>query len=132
VKHHATASFKNISHAQAAYGEANDGPVLSRINLEREFSGDLVGKCTAELLACQPGPDRFGYVGTDRFTGRLKDRTGSFVFQHGGMHDQGTLRPFGYVVAGSGTKELKGLLGEVRISVTPAGEHTIDLDYDFE
>ena len=95
-------------------------------------TGDLVGKSTAELLACTSGPDRFGYVGVDRFTGRLKGRSGSFVFQHGGMHDKGTLRPFGYVVAGSGTDELKGLLGEVKISVTPAGAHTIELDYDFE
>src|ERR1041385_8399698 len=107
VKHRATASFKNTSHDQAAHGEPGDGPPLSRINLAREFTGDLVGKSTAELLACTSGPDRFGYVGVDRFTGRLKGRSGSFVFQHGGMHDKGTLRPFGYVVAGSGTDELK-------------------------
>jgi len=132
VKHRATASFKNTSHDQAAHGEPGDGPPLSRINLAREFTGDLVGKSTAELLACTSGPDRFGYVGVDRFTGRLKGRSGSFVFQHGGMHDKGTLRPFGYVVAGSGTDELKGLWGAVRIAVAPAGAHTIELDYDFE
>lgn len=128
----ATASFKNISHTQAEYEPASNGPPLSRINIEREFTGDLVGKSTAELQACQPSPDCFGYVGTDRFSGRLKDRAGSFVFQHGGMHEGGTLRPFGYVVTGSGTQQLTGLRGEVRISVSPSGEHTLELNYELE
>jgi hypothetical protein len=48
MKHHATAAFKNTSHDQAGYGEADGGPPLSRINLRRELTGDLVGKCTAE------------------------------------------------------------------------------------
>lgn len=71
--------------------------------MRRTFAGDLVGSSTGELLSCQTGQDRFGYVGTDRFTGKLKDRSGSFVFQHGGKHEKGSLQPFGYIVPGSAT-----------------------------
>jgi Protein of unknown function (DUF3224) len=41
------------------------------------------------------------------------------------------LRPFGYIVPGSGTGDLRGLRGEAGISVTAAGMHTLTLDYDF-
>jgi Protein of unknown function (DUF3224) len=42
------------------------------------------------------------------------------------------LRPFGYIVPGSGTGELQGLQGEATISVSTTGEHTLTLDYDFQ
>lgn len=132
MKNHANASFKNTSHDQAAYGESTEGPPLSRISMQREFEGDLVGSSTAELLSCQPSHDRFSYVGTDRFIGTLKDRSGSFVFQHGGKHENGLLQPFGYIVPGSATGELQGLFGDLKISVTATGEHSVELDYDFE
>lgn len=132
MRHRATAVFKNTSHEQSPIANAGDGPALSRIHIERELTGDLAGQTTAELQACQAAPDRFSYVGTDRFAGRVKERSGTFVFQHGGIHEKGALHPFGYVVPGSGTGQLKGLVGEIKISVTPAGEHTLELNYDFE
>ena len=92
MKNHAKAGFKNTSHDQAAYGESTDSPPLFRVSIQREFAGDLVGSSTAELLTCQISQERFSYVGTDRFTGKLRDRSGSFVFQHGGKHENGSLR----------------------------------------
>ena len=132
MTHQAKATFKNTFHDHAAYGEPGEAPPLSRVSIQREFEGDLVGKSTAELLACQPAQDRFSYVGTDRFTGQLKDRSGSFVFQHGGRHEKGALHPFGYIVPGSGTGGLQRLFGEIEISVTAADEHSVEWDYDFE
>lgn len=38
-------------------------------------------------------------------------------------------RTFGHVVPGSGTGELAGLGGDVEISRTPEGVHTLTLDY---
>src|SRR5882724_9678393 len=113
MTHHAKSVFKNTSHDHVAYGESGEAPPLARISIQREFKGDLIGKSTAELLACQPAQDRFSYVGMDHFTGQLKDRSGSFVFQHGGRHEKGILDPFGYIVPGSGTGELQGLFGDI-------------------
>jgi hypothetical protein len=53
------------------------------------------------------------------------------LFQHGGAIERGVLRPFGYVVPGSGTGDLRGLRGEAGISVTAAGMQILTLDYDF-
>jgi hypothetical protein len=50
--------------------------------------------------------------------GRLGEREGSFVFQHGGAIEHGVLRPFGYIVPGSGTGDLRGLRGEASIRVS--------------
>lgn len=126
----ATATFENLSHEQATYEDPGAGPALSRIRLRRRFRGDLEGVSSAELLACQPAKDVFGYVGTDRFVGALAGREGSFVFQHGGAMENGSMRPFGYVVPGSATGALEGLRGEVTISVTSTGEHSVVIDVE--
>lgn len=127
---HATATFENLSETQVAYDTPTEGPTLFRATLQRRFQGDLVGESVAELLTCPSGPDQVGYLGADRFVGKLGERKGSFVFQHGGAIERGVLQPFGYIVPGSGTGELRGLRGEARISVTPEGVHTLTLDYD--
>jgi hypothetical protein len=85
----------------------------------RDGKGGLRGESAAEVLICRAAPDRIGYVASDRFEGRLGDRSGSFVFQHGGPIERGVLRSFGYVVPGSGTGDLRGLRGEVAIAVSP-------------
>jgi hypothetical protein len=128
----ATATYENIDGTETAYDEPTTGASLFRDSVRRRFQGDLIGESVAEVLICRSTSERLGYVATDRFTGQVSGRTGSFVFQHGGPIDHGALRSFGYVVPGSGTGELDGLVGEVRITVTTTGEHMLTLDYDFE
>src|SRR5215208_4109857 len=99
----AVATFENLAEEQTAYDTAEQGPTLFRATLQRRFQGDLVGESVAALLICPCAPDQVGYVGADRFVGRLGEREGSFVFQHGGAIERGVLRPFGYIVPGSGT-----------------------------
>jgi uncharacterized protein DUF3224 len=76
--------------------------------------------------------DRVGYVATDIFDGAVAGRKGGFVFQHGGSIDRGVLRPFGYVVPGSGSGELAGIMGDIEIAFVPPATHTIALTYRFE
>ncbi len=121
----AIATYENTAGDETAYDERADSPTLLRATVRREFQGDLTGESVAEVLICRSAPDRLGYVATDRIEGRLGDRTGSFVFQHGGPIDRGVLRSFG-------TGDLCELQGDVTIAVTEAGGHTLMLDYDFE
>lgn len=88
------------------------------------------GESSAEALVCQTGPTRMAYVGVDRFVGTLGGRRGSFVYQHGGIIDGGGYRPFGYIVPGSGTEELRGIQGDCVIQVTPSGEHSVTFTYE--
>ena len=126
----ALASFENTKHNSAALGFGPEG--CARVALQRTYSGGLVGESQGELLACPTADGVFGYVGLDHFEGTLDGRAGSFVYQHGEMHDQGGRRPFGFIVTGSGTGELAGLRGEVSISVSPGGAHEVKFEYAFE
>jgi len=128
----AIATYENTAETETAYGEPIGGPSLVRAAVRRCLQGALTGESAAEVLICRAAFDRIGYVASDRFEGRVGDRAGSFVFQHGGPIDRGVLQSFGYVVPGSATGELHGLRGQVTIAVTSGGEHTLTLDYDFE
>ncbi|MEO6526988.1 MAG: N-formylglutamate amidohydrolase [Gemmatimonadaceae bacterium] len=92
----------NVSTDEAATaGDAAPNQQLSRGAVTRRFSGDLEGESVAEVLIARGAADRLGYVASDRFSGRVNGRSGSFVFQHGGTIDRGALTPFGYVVPGA-------------------------------
>ncbi len=129
-----TSSFKVTGWDQTPYGE--ESAHLGRATVKKEFHGDLEGESVAELLMCQANPDDFnagaGYVAMERVVGQLGGRTGTFVFQHGGLNGGGVAAyTFGQIIPGTGTGELAGLRGTVEINVTPEG-HLITLDYSFD
>jgi hypothetical protein len=130
------AEFKVTGWDQAPHDEQVAGPRLARATVRKAFEGELKGTSTAELLMCQADPANLaagaGYVASERFVGRLRDRTGSFVMQHWGLSGNGGApRTAGHVVPGSGTDGLAGLTGTVEIVVAPGGGHTLALDYAF-
>lgn len=125
----ATAHF-DVTRWDATVTDApSEGPALSRVTIYKAFQGDLTGESIGEGLFCgmERPADGAGYLVSERVTGRLGDREGSFVLQHGGLAAPGQEpRSFGSIVPGSGTGELVGLSGTVAI-----GEgHTLTLDYD--
>jgi uncharacterized protein DUF3224 len=122
-----SASFQNITHESVPLGFGPEG--CARVTIHRTYSGALVGESQAELLVCPTAEGVFGYVGFDHFKGRLDGRAGSFVYQHGEMHDRGARRAFGFVVTGSGSGELAGLRGDLLISVSADGAHDLKLEY---
>ncbi len=127
-----TARFNVTGWDSATYDQPSEGPDLSRVTIRKAFEGDLEGESTGEGLFCgMSDPDAgAGYVVSERFEGRLGDRKGSFVMQHGGVMGPGMApRTFGHVVPGSGTGDLAGLTGTVEISQA-GGDHSLTLDYD--
>jgi Protein of unknown function (DUF3224) len=107
------AQFEITSFDDTIYDDPADGPTLSRATIGKRFSGGLEGTSVTEMLAAGSDDGR-GYVASERVTGTLDGRAGTFVLQHGGIDDGGELTPFGSIVPGSGTGELRGLRGEVR------------------
>jgi hypothetical protein len=78
-----------------------------------------------------PGGDA-GYIASEKFTGALAGRKGAFVMQHGGLAwKDGRQKPFGNVVPGSGTGDLKGLAGTLEYRHDDKGA-VLTLDYSFE
>jgi hypothetical protein len=136
MSHRASATFTVTSWDAVPYDEPDGAPQLSCASVRKVFSGDLEGDSTAEVLMCMADPARYqdgaGYLASERFTGRVGERTGTFVIQHGGLSGPGVdERTFGNVVPGSGTGDLAGLAGTVEIGRDADGKHTLALAYDF-
>jgi len=124
--------FKITAWEPNPYDEPEKGPKLSRIDVKKTFWGEVEAESTAVLLMCQAKDGSSGYVATERVVGRIGDRSGSFVLQHGGAIADGQVSDvFGYVVPGSGTDELQGLRGQCTWHHDEHGA-TFTLDYEIK
>ena len=125
----ATASFEITSWDEQPYDE-RDGVKLSRTRVVKAFRGDIEGESTAELLMALAGEGSAAYVGMERVSGRVNGRQGSFVYLHTATATGGSRSASWTVVAGSGTGELAGISGQLRIDNLPDDGHVLTLDYE--
>jgi hypothetical protein len=125
----AIASFEITTWDEQAYDE-RDGIKLSRARVVKAFRGEIEGESTAELLLVLAGEGSAAYMGVERVSGKVNGREGSFVYTHAATAAGGTQAADWPVVAGSGTGELAGIGGRLRIDVLPEGGHVLTLDYE--
>lgn len=108
---------------------ASSGVNVGRLLLRKTYNGDLVGKSSGEMLtAMTPEPGSAGYIALEQFEGMLQERHGSFVLQHWGVMSQEGERLILEVVPGSGTGELKGISGSMKI-IRESEKHIYQFDY---
>jgi hypothetical protein len=131
-RHHATGTITVKIYEPAPYDQPSDGPVLSRIHVEEEFSGDIEGTGVVEFLQAQLSEDAASFVGIERVTGRIGGRSGTFLLQDQGTLKGSTVSGEWFVVPGSGTGELAGLRGEGGFTAELGQGADITLDYWFE
>ncbi|HXR64600.1 MAG TPA: DUF3224 domain-containing protein [Ktedonobacteraceae bacterium] len=124
----ATGSFEVKSWNEKPYSEIEGQPKLARANVVYTYHGDLEGEGAIEYLMCYSGNTIVYFTGYDQVTGRLGERSGSFVLQHVGTFDAGTVKDTLTIVPGSATGELSGLLGSGMCGGD--GEATLTLDYE--
>jgi Protein of unknown function (DUF3224) len=96
----------------------------------KTFRGEIEGESTAELLMAMAGEHGAAYVGLERVTGRVNGRDGSFLYLHTATDAGGVQSASWPVVDGTGTGELAGIRGQLRIDNLPEGGHVVTLDYD--
>lgn len=129
----ATATFDVTGWEPAESDAPEAGPELSRVTITKTFTGgDLAGTSRGDGLFCGMSDPSAGagYLVSERFVGRLGERSGSFVLQHGGLMGPGLPpRTFGSIVPGSGTGDMTGISGQVEIHQDEEGTHTLRLDY---
>jgi len=107
-----------------------DGTTLSRLSLDKQYHGDLDGTATGEMLAAGTQvKGSAGYVAVERVTGTLKGRRGTFVLQHSGTMAHGAQQLTITVVPDSGTSDLVGLSGTLKIIIGADGSHSYELEY---
>jgi hypothetical protein len=70
------------------------------------------------------------YVAIERVSGMIEGRTGEFTLSHRGVMDASGQQLSISVAPESGTGELAGIKGEMRIVIGPDGAHAYELDYE--
>jgi hypothetical protein len=133
VATHATAKFKVAGWDEKKYAETENGGKLTQASVKQDFSGDIEGAGSVEWLMCYRPDETAEFVGLQRITGRLGERSGSFVLlQTAGTFDGKEARGDFSVVPGSGTGDLQGLYGKGEFSAPLGSEADVALEYDFE
>ena len=107
-----------------------DDPLLSRLLLDKQYHGDLEGTGQGQMLTAGTATKGSGaYVAIDKVSGSLKGRKGTFILQHTGIMTQNMPGLVISIVPDSGTGELIGLSGQMKINIAPGGKHSYELEY---
>ncbi|WP_394843424.1 DUF3224 domain-containing protein [Pendulispora brunnea] len=128
MSHHARGQFHVTKNAQPPY-DTDDGVILGRTTIQKQFEGDLEGTSVVEMLsAIAPVPESMAYVAIERVRARLHGKSGSFVLQHTGSMNRGASSLTITVVPDTGTEALKGIAGSMTIDFVD-GQRTYAFDY---
>lgn len=110
--------------------EENVGdPTIGRLSLDKTFSGNLSGTSKGQMLGIGTEVrESGGYVAAERINGTLDGKKGTFALQHTGTMQGGKYEMLITVVPDSGTGELTGITGKMKI-IIENGNHFYELEY---
>jgi hypothetical protein len=124
----ATGTFE-VKLARQPLADPDADPKLGRMSIDKVFSGDLQGTARGEMLmAGTETKGSAGYVAIERVNATLAGRSGTFVLQHSGTMGRGEPQLAVTVVPDSGTGQLSGLAGTLKIIIAD-GRHGYEFDY---
>ena len=126
----ANATFQVTNWDEKPFDEIDGGAKLTRATITKAFLGDIEGDATVEYLMVYRPDGTATFVGVERISGKLGEKSGSFVLEHVGTFEKGTAKATCRVVSGSGTGELTGLQGEGSFEAE-GREAPFVLDYEF-
>lgn len=113
------------------FDESHESAKLSQVTITKKFSGEFEGEGSGRGVFCECADGSASYVVAERVTGRMDEREGSFVIQHGGIVNKGEVESqFGDVVPGSGTGDFEGITGTLKFQHDESGA-LIHFDIDF-
>jgi hypothetical protein len=126
------ASFSATTWEETPYIEIDGGRKLTRVHAVFAYTGQLEGQGTVDYLMAY-APDGTGnFVGLEHITGRIGDRTGSFVAQHTGIFDPKSVTTRWEFVPGLGTEAFEGLVGSGNLRLEGHGPYLFQFEYEFE
>jgi len=130
MKNVANSRFTIKSWDEKPYSEGQDVPKLTRAAVAKTFMGDIAGEGHVEYLMMYRTDGSATYVGLERVVGNLAGKTGSFVLQRTGVFENGVAKESFFVIPGSGTGQLRGLVGEGTSAVGHGTEYPLTLNYE--
>lgn len=108
---------------------AGEEASIGRMLIDKRFHGELEASGRGQMLAIAPDAHGSGvYVAIERVTGVLGGRQGSFALHHTGVMTRGAPELAVTVAPDSGTDELAGLSGKMKIDISD-GRHFYEFDY---
>ena len=132
MKQSANARFVITSWEEKPYSEGAGLPKLTRASVVKTFSGDIEGEGHVEYLMMYRSDGSATFVGLERITGRIGDRTGSFVLQRTGVFEGGQAKESYSVIPGSATGALHSLRGAGSSALGHGAEYSFVLNFDLE
>ena len=127
----ASGSFDVKLTPQETYNKVD--ATLGRMSIDKQLHGDLEGTSKGEMLTTM-GEVRgsAAAVAVERVTGSLSGRSGSFALYHVGVMEAGVAKYWKVNVApDSGTGDLKGIKGEMKI-IIEGKTHSYEFEYELE
>ena len=122
-------SFELTMHPEPPY-DTVEGVTLARVRFDKRFAGPLEATSEVNMIGARtPIEGSAGYVAVERVTGVLVGKRGSFVLMHTGLMTRGTPSLSVVIVPDSGTGELAGIFGTMKIE-NEGGKHGYELDYE--
>ena len=129
MTNHATGTFDV---KLAPQDDKSDDKTLGRMTIDKQWLGDLEGTSKGQMLTGgDASKGSAGYVAIEKFSGTVKGRKGSFIFQHSGTMTKGEFQLIITVVPDSGTDELAGISGKLNIKIEN-GKHFYDFEYSLK
>jgi len=108
---------------------AGEEPSIGRMVIDKRYHGGLEATGSGQMLGIRPDANGSGvYVAIERVTGALDGRSGSFVLHHRGVMTRGAPELEVVVAPDSGTGDLSGLTGRMKIDIT-GGQHRYEFEY---
>ena len=106
------------------------GGTLGRMTIDKTFTGDIEGTSKGQMLTAMGSvKGSAAYVAVERVTGSVHGKRGTFALYHTGVMNRGAPSLSVVVVPDSGTEELTGMTGSLKI-IIEKGVHSYELDYD--
>ena len=105
-------------------GEGAGRVAIGRMLIDKQYAGDLTGIGQGEMLSAgNPAVGSAGYVAMEHVTATLDGMSGSFALQHAGTMHDGSSELAISVVPGSGTGELAGISGKLKLDIVGRTHH---------
>jgi hypothetical protein len=102
------------------------------LRMRKAYAGDVEGRSVTQFTSAFDQTSGVGtYVALESFAGTVAGRHGAFNFVHAASTSGADrANEYGLIVPGSGTDELAGIEGTVRLHVDSDGTHRMDFEHN--
>jgi hypothetical protein len=127
-----SSTFEITGWEEETYEEIEGSAKLTLANVTQTYTGAITGSSSVRYLMSYTSFGTASFVGIERVTGTIEEKSGTFVLQHVGEYVDGSARSSWTVIGGSGTGDLENLRGSGKYEAGKDGAPEVFFTYNFE